>query len=479
MTTSPVQPDPKNPGTGPDSKLNKSQSVADNDKASPQASAAAKKTEQPATAGSDNTSVDKSTPKSPVANATPSPASNATPSPASTTPSPSADATHRRTSADGPVVATAPPTRPRFSRRRIFIWLIELVVLLAVAEHFLLKPHLARKRAAEARAAAQTTAQAQEFKEVIRPLAERARVLPGLSEVFPAYLAPLTGLADGSKNMRDTQLSVSEQTGLPIEVVNSIGMLFRLVPAGTGLIGSPADEAGRGDIEMQHVMVFPHHFYMGKYEVTQAQWRQVMGEKNNPSHYFGDSRPVEEVSWYDALRFANALSEREGLPLGSYRLPTETEWEYACRAGTTTAFCFGDDPKQLALWADYADNNYQSTRSVGQRRPNTLGLYDMHGNVWEWCLNKYANYPGDATPEAEYHQWPTIRGGNWHVAASECRSANRCRLPGASVGNMLGFRIIRTIAAGAASNQKSPTPKQATEDKSSPPSSKDDIPVTP
>lgn len=464
MTTSPVQPDPKTPGTGPDSEPNKSQSVADNDKASPQASAPAKKPEQPATACSDSASVDQSTPKSPAAN---------------TTPSPSADATHKKTSATGPAVATAPPTRPRFTRRRIFIWLIELVVLLAVAEHFLLKPHLARKRAAKARAAAQAAAQAQEFREVIRPLAERARVLPGLSEVFPAYLAPLSGLADGSKNMRDTQLSVSEETGLPIEVANSIGMLFRLVPAGTGLIGSPPDEAGRGSIEMQHVMVFPHHFYMGKYEVTQAQWRLVMGEKKNPSHYFGDSRPVEEVSWYDALRFANALSEREGLPLGSYRLPTETEWEYACRAGTATAFCFGDDPKQLGLWADYADNNYQSTRSVGQRRPNALGLYDMHGNVWEWCLNKYANYPGDESPEAEYHQWPTIRGGNWHVAASECRSANRCRLPGASVGNMLGFRIVRTIADSAASSKKSPMPKHATEDKANTPSSKADAPATP
>ncbi|MDD4539579.1 MAG: formylglycine-generating enzyme family protein [Lentisphaeria bacterium] len=384
----------------------------------------------------------------------------------------------RNAAAGAAGTTTAPASRPRFSRRRIVIWLIELVVLLAATEHFILKPRLARNRAEKAQAA-QTAKLEQEVQEVIRPLAERARVLPSLSEVFPAYLAPLTGLADGSKNMRDTQLSVSEQEGLPVEVVNSIGMAFRLVPAGTGLIGSPPDEPGRGSIEMQHVMIFPHHFYMGKYEVTQAQWRLVMGEKNNPSHYFGDSRPVEEVSWYDALRFTNALCEREGLPLGTYRLPSETEWEYACRAGTSTAYCFGNNPKDLDLWADYADNNYQSTRSVGQRRPNALGLYDMHGNVWEWCLNKYTNYPGDETPEAEYHQWPTIRGGNWHVAAPECRSANRCRLPGASVGNMLGFRIIRTITASIATSRNSPTENHATKDNTTTPENNATTPAEP
>lgn len=390
--------------------------------------------------------------------------------PASALPENNTIAAPRNAAAGAAGTITATASRPRLSRRRIVIWLIELVVLLAATEHFILKPRLARSRA-EKDQAARTAKQEQEVKEVIRPLAERARVLPGLSEVFPAYLAPLTGLADGSKNMRDTQLSVSEQEGLPVEVVNSIGMAFRLVPAGTGLIGSPPDEPGRGSIEMQHVMIFPHHFYMGKYEVTQAQWRQVMGEKNNPSHYFGDSRPVEEVSWYDALRFTNALCEHEGLPLGTYRLPSETEWEYACRAGTSTAYCFGNNPKHLDLWADYADNNYQSTRSVGQRRPNALGLYDMHGNVWEWCLNKYTNYPGDETPEAEYHQWPTIRGGNWHVAAPECRSANRCRLPGASVGNMLGFRIIRTITSSTATSRNTATEKPVSEDNAIPPAS--------
>jgi len=339
--------------------------------------------------------------------------------------------------------ASQAPRRRRFSRRRYVLWAFELVILLSCLECFILKPRRARKQQ-EAEAARQTAAAPRQL-EVITPLAERARSLPGLSEVVPAYLAPLDGLAPGSAEMRDTQLQVSEQEGLPIEVKNTIGMLFRLVPAGTTIIGSPPTEAGRGIQECEHSVDFPNHFYMGKMEVTQAQWRQIMGDDNNPSGFRGDDRPVEEISWYDCQRFTHLLCMRENLPIGSYRLPTEAEWEYACRAGTTTAYCFGDNPANLKHWADYADNNYRRTNSVGRRRPNALGLHDMHGNVWEWCLDDYTNYPGDDTPPAEYHQYPNLRGGNWYVGAAECRSANRARLPGASTGNMLGFRVLRMI----------------------------------
>lgn len=337
------------------------------------------------------------------------------------------------------------PHRRRFSRRRYVLWAFELVILLSCLECFILKPRRARRQQ-EAKATRQAAAAPLQLEE-ITPLAERAKSLPGLSEVVPAYLAPLDGLAPGSAEMRDTQLQVSEQEGLPIEVKNTIGMLFRLVPAGTAIIGSPPTEAGRGFQECQHSVDFPQHFYMGKMEVTQAQWRQIMGDDNNPSGFRGDDRPVEEVSWYDCQRFTHLLCMRENLPIGSYRLPTEAEWEYACRAGTTTAYCFGDNPAKLKHWADYADNNYKRTNSVGRRRANALGLHDMHGNVWEWCLDDYTNYPGDDTPPAEYHQYPNLRGGNWYVEAPECRSANRARLPGASTGNMLGFRVLRMISA--------------------------------
>ncbi|MDD4099393.1 MAG: formylglycine-generating enzyme family protein [Lentisphaeria bacterium] len=335
--------------------------------------------------------------------------------------------------------------RRRCPKWRYALWATELVILLACLEHFLFKPRRASRQAAAALAAG-AAARPAASPEVIRPLADRARALPGLNEVFPAFLAPLDGLAPGSAGMRDTQLLISEQEGLPVEVRNSTGMLFRLVPAGTATIGSPLAEAGRGDIEVPHTVDFPNHFYLGKYEVTQAQWRDIMGADHNPSGFRGDDRPVEEVSWYDCQRFTHLLCQRENVPVGTYRLPTEAEWEYACRAGTTTAYCFGDHPDALKHWADFADNNYRRTSPVGRRRANALGLYDMHGNVWEWCLDEYANYPGDDTPAAEYHLYRNLRGGNWYVEAAECRSANRARLPAASTGNMLGFRVLRMIA---------------------------------
>ena len=194
--------------------------------------------------------------------------------------------------------ASQPQRRRRFSRRRYVLWAFELVILLSCLECFILKPRRARQQH-EAKATRQTAAVPRQL-EPITPLAERAQALPGLSEVVPAYLAPLDGLAPGSAEMRDTQLKVLEQEGLPIEVQNTIGMLFRLVPAGTAIIGSPPTEPGRGIQECEHSVDFPNHFYMGKMEVTQAQWRQIMGDDNNPSGFRGDDRPVEEVSWMTA-----------------------------------------------------------------------------------------------------------------------------------------------------------------------------------
>ena len=182
--------------------------------------------------------------------------------------------------------------------------------------------------------------------------------------------------------MLEAQKSVSREKELPIEIENSIGMRFRLVPSGSCLIGSPEGEKGRGTIEGRHVPLFPEEFYMGKFEVTQTEWKAVMGT-DSPAGFKGEKRPVEEVTWHDCQRFVNKLCELEGVPLNTYCLPTEAEWEYACRGGTDTAFCFGNKVEQLAQWADYAGNNSRQTVDVGKRRPNSLGLYDMHGNVWE------------------------------------------------------------------------------------------------
>lgn len=319
------------------------------------------------------------------------------------------------------------------------LWAAEAVALLAVLEAFLRRaPPGTRPAVAEpppVRVAPGTP---------LAPLGERACLPPGLTEVAPAYLASLDGLAPGSAAMRAAQESFSAETGLPVEVRNSIGMRFRLVPPGTALLGSPPHEAGRGDAEHQHVFAVLAPFYLAACETTQEEWSRCMPE--NPSQYRGPRRPVEEVSWYDAQRFLAALCRAEGAPEGTYRLPTEQEWEYACRAGTATAYCCGDEPLALDAFATHAENGGQGTAVVDSKRPNALGLFEMHGNVWEWCQNRFAPYPGDDRPlPPEYRAWRALRGGNWYVPRTDCRSAERGRLPPASRGNMLGFRVLRAI----------------------------------
>ena len=275
-------------------------------------------------------------------------------------------------------------------------------------------------------------------------LAEDALQLPGAKEPPRVLLASADGLAEGSKAMRNAQSQYAQDSRLPIELVNSIGMRFRLVPPGSGVIGSPEGEPGRGSVEKQHVRTIYRPFYLGKFEVTQAEFSKVMGK--NPSGFRGPRRPVEEVTWFQAQQFCIRLGKREGLPRNTYRLPTEVEWEYACRAGTTTPYYSGNTPADLNRVAETGDNNYRSTRSVGGKPPNALGLYNMHGNVWEWCLDWYTRYPKDGTPiTKDERRMRCLRGGNWYVRAPDCRSAERGRLAPSSHGNMLGFRVLREI----------------------------------
>ncbi|OGV63341.1 MAG: hypothetical protein A3K19_29055 [Lentisphaerae bacterium RIFOXYB12_FULL_65_16] len=339
-----------------------------------------------------------------------------------------------------------PPIRFTFgkpSRFRKMLWTFEAAVLCVVFYYFGLRPYqnfqklIPKPSSAKVQQGPQVTA-----------LGDKARTLKGLKEVSPAFLAPLEGLAPGSVAAQKAQEITSQEYSLPIEVENSLGMRFRLIPPGTALIGSPESEPGRSLTEIQHVAPVPWPFYMGKCEVTQPQWVAITG--SNPSSYKGTiqgvkDRPVEEVSWHDCQRFTLALCEKEGLPPGTYRMPTEAEWEYACRAGTTTAYCFGDDPSQLGAYADFKGNNDGMTNRVAQRRPNAYGVYDMHGNVWEWILETFAPYPGGAPIDPETAGWRSLRGGNWHEPAETCRSANRCRLPPASKGNILGFRLVRAL----------------------------------
>ncbi len=332
--------------------------------------------------------------------------------------------------------------RMRRWRRRIFIWCLELFVLLFVLEIFILGPRrvdrLRRER--EAREAAMPPPGRGQ---PLSPLGEDALPMAGLRETVPAYLASLEVLAEGSAEAQQEQLAYARDMQLPVEVENSIGMVMRLVPPGTFTMGSPDSEAGRWEGEKQHRRTVPEPLYFGKFEVTQEQWRQVMG--TSPAYFRGDTRPVENVRWEDARRFTRKLAEREGLPPGTYRLPDEVEWEYACRAGTNTAFVFGDNPELLRQFAVYINNSEGRTALAGRFRPNAFGLHDMHGNVWEWCRDSFENYPEVELPDPTEGRWRNVRGGNWREEARDCRSATRTRLPPDSLGNILGFRIVRTI----------------------------------
>jgi formylglycine-generating enzyme required for sulfatase activity len=225
---------------------------------------------------------------------------------------------------------------------------------------------------------------------------------------------------------------------------NTIGMEFVLIPAGEFEMGSPSDEEMRRSEEgpVHHVNL-ENAFYMGRYEVTQKQWRAIMGD--NPSHFKGDDLPVETVSWDDVQKFIVMLNEKEGT--NKYRLPSEAEWEYACRAGTTTRYSFGDDKSKLGDYAWYIENSDGKTHPVGQKKPNSWGLYDMHGNVWEWVQDswhdRYNGAPADGSAwEGDGANRVVRSGGRW-MFASGCRSAFRYFNVPDTRFSLIGFRLLR------------------------------------
>jgi formylglycine-generating enzyme required for sulfatase activity len=209
---------------------------------------------------------------------------------------------------------------------------------------------------------------------------------------------------------------------------NSIGMEFVLIPAGSFTMGADKNFEDASDDETpQHRVRISKPFYLGTYEVTQAQWTAVMG--NNPSKYKGRSNPVEQVSWDDIQVFIQRLNQKEGHT--RYRLPTEAEWEYAARAGTESTYSFGDDARELGKYAWY-DENYRSgsTHPVGQKQPNAWGLYDMHGNVWEWVQDWYGDRYYSDSPDTDPKgpssgSYRVLRGGGWYFSAQYCRAAFR------------------------------------------------------
>jgi formylglycine-generating enzyme required for sulfatase activity len=228
--------------------------------------------------------------------------------------------------------------------------------------------------------------------------------------------------------------------------VPELGLELVWIKPGTFMMGSPANEEGRDYNELQHEVTLTKGYWLGKYEVTQAQYKAVTGK--NPSEFAGANRPVENVSWGDAVAFCRKLTERERragrLPgNGEYRLPTEAEWEYACRAGTEGEFA-GD----LRALAWYGEGWERGHHEVGRKQANPWSLYDMHGNVWEWCADWHGNYPFGAVtdpPGSERGSFRVYRGGCWYNAARLCRSAFRYWLSPGLRRDYLGFRLLRTV----------------------------------
>jgi formylglycine-generating enzyme required for sulfatase activity len=227
--------------------------------------------------------------------------------------------------------------------------------------------------------------------------------------------------------------------------VNSIGMEFVLIPAGEFMMGSDREkDPDAFDLETpRHLVRISKPFYLGKYAVMQAQWEAVM--EDNPSYFKGRDHPVESVSWYDVQEFIQRLNIQEGN--GCCRLPTEAEWEYACRAGTTGVYSFRDDADGLGHYAWYYDGNVgEKTHPVGQKKPNAWGLYDMQGNVWEWVQdwygeNYYSNSPSSDPRGPSSGSYRMYRGGSWNLNARFCRSAYRSGDTPDYRYDFIGFRL--------------------------------------
>ncbi|MGH9840269.1 MAG: SUMF1/EgtB/PvdO family nonheme iron enzyme [Blastocatellia bacterium] len=233
---------------------------------------------------------------------------------------------------------------------------------------------------------------------------------------------------------------------LPRELIVDLGGNVKLemihIPGGEFLMGS---NEHYDEEPIHRVRLSP--YFIGKYAVTQAQWEVVMG--NNPSNFKGDNLPVESVSWDDAVKFCEAISAKTGK---TFRLPTEAEWEMACRAGSTGKYCFGNDEKLLGEYAWYYENADGKTHPVGQKKPNVWGLFDMHGNVWEWCADKYSDeYYAECERQGVVFDpqisatgsYRVSRGGEWDYYAAHCRSAIRYENAPGDRGDSLGFRLVR------------------------------------
>ena len=276
-----------------------------------------------------------------------------------------------------------------------------------------------------------------------------------INELSPAEMARIKRLAASNPRSDPPRTRAAGKTqDLPKEIAADLGggvkLRMVLIPAGEFLMGSPdSDKYAEDDEKPQHRVRIAQPFYLGEHVVTQEQWEAVMG--GNPSNFKGPNNPVENVSWDDCQKFLDKLNRRPGNQAGVFQLPTEAQWEYACRAGSTTNYCFGDEESGLGEYAWYGANSGSKTHPVGEKKPNAWGLYDMHGNVWEWCADwhdggYYARSPIDDPTGPTGSSDRVFRGGGWNRPAGLCRSASRrSRWPGRRYFT-LGLRISQVLA---------------------------------
>jgi formylglycine-generating enzyme required for sulfatase activity len=262
---------------------------------------------------------------------------------------------------------------------------------------------------------------------------------------FLASDVPLAGQEKKAKELKH----------LEVDVARGVKMKIVYIEPGKFMMGSPKDEKEREDNELQHEVEITKGFWMGVHEVTQEEYDKVMGEK--PSFFTGARLPVERVSWDKAMKFCEKLRKTSGKTVD---LPTEAEWEYACRAGSKTVFHYGNSLswKQANIHGEFpyggADKGpwIRTTTKVGSFEPNAFGLYDMHGNVWEWCKDWYkSDYykesplqdpPGPATAKDDANGARVLRGGTWAIYASHCRAAYRYNMDSEHLVESIGFRVV-------------------------------------
>lgn len=275
---------------------------------------------------------------------------------------------------------------------------------------------------------------------------------PVAPESLPTEPAPFDTIALSKDSSYESAPIPAGTAAGEIREFTALKLKFCWCPAGTFTMGSPPDAAGSERNEQQFEVTLSRGFWIQQSEVTQLQYEKLMGV--NPSHFRGESNPVESLTHSDASEFCRRLSELppEKKSGNVYRLPTEAEWEYACRAGSTTSFWFGDDESKLGEYGWYNQNSARTTHPVNTKLPNAWQLHDMHGNVAEWCSDWYTEYPVSPQTDplgAESGDKKVVRGGGWFFVPQNSRSAHRDAYPTGARYAGLGMRLVAEPATSS------------------------------